>query len=113
MSQENKGFSTPRLQLGPRHRTKVERADCRLSIGVSEPRGDTPMPVIAHTICQSCGARDEAATPSHRVSVTLCPCGGMRQVVRVVRQPYVEASVSAGELERNVQVRASDETLTP
>jgi hypothetical protein len=71
------------------------------------------MPVIAHMICQSCGARYEAAAPSHRASATFCPCGGMRQVVRVVRHPNVEASVSSGELERNVQARATDETLTP
>ena len=71
------------------------------------------MPVIAHMICQSCGAHCEAAAPSHRVPATLCPCGGMRQVVRVVRHPHVEASASSLELERNVQARATDETLTP
>jgi hypothetical protein len=71
------------------------------------------MPVIAHMICQGCGARCEAAAPSHRVSVTRCPCGGVRQVVRVVRHPHGEASASPVELERNVQARSSDETLTP
>jgi hypothetical protein len=37
----------------------------------------------------------------------------LRQVVRVVRHPHVEASASSDELERNVQARATDETLTP
>ena len=70
------------------------------------------MPVIAHMICQSCGAHCEAAARSHRVPATFCRCGGMRQVVRVVRHAHVEASASL-ELERNVQARATDETLTP
>lgn len=71
------------------------------------------MPVIAHMICQSCGAHREAAAPAHRMAATFCPCGRMRQVVRVVRHPHVEASASSVELERNVQARATDETLTP
>jgi hypothetical protein len=36
------------------------------------------MPVIALMVCQSCDARSEAAAPAHRLSVTLCPCGGLR-----------------------------------
>jgi hypothetical protein len=71
------------------------------------------MPLIVHMICQSCGTRCEEAAPAHRVSATFCPCGGLRQVVRVVRHPHVEASASSVELERNVQARATDETLTP
>jgi hypothetical protein len=71
------------------------------------------MPVIAHMICQSCGARCEAAAPWHRGSATFCPCGGIRQIVRVVRHPHVEASASSADLERNVKARATDETLTP
>ena len=71
------------------------------------------MPVVAHMICQNCGARSEAAAPWHRVSVKCSSCGGMLQVVRMVRHPHVEASASSVELERNVQARASDETLTP
>ena len=71
------------------------------------------MPVVAHMICQSCGTPWEEAAPAHRVSATFCPCGGLRQVVRVVRHPHVEASASSVELERNVQARATDETLTP
>jgi hypothetical protein len=71
------------------------------------------MPVIAHMICQSCGAHGEALAPSHRGSATFCACGGVRQVVRVVRHPHVEASASSVELERNVQARATDGTVTP
>jgi hypothetical protein len=71
------------------------------------------MPMIAHMICQTCGARCEAAAPSHRGSAMPCPCGGMRQVVRVVRHPRVEAADSSFQLERNVQARANEETLTP
>jgi coenzyme F420-reducing hydrogenase beta subunit len=71
------------------------------------------MPVIAHMICQNCGAQCEAAVRSRPGSATFCPCGGMRQVVRVVRHPDVEASASSVALERNVQARATDESLTP
>jgi hypothetical protein len=71
------------------------------------------MPLIAHMICQSCGTRSEAATSPHRVSATCCPCGGVRQIVRVVRHPHVEAAASAFQLEHNVQARAIEETLTP
>lgn len=74
------------------------------------------MSMIAHMLCQDCGASHQVATPWHRwhrVSATACPCGGKRQVVRVVRDPRAEVSASPVELERNVQARASDETLTP
>lgn len=70
------------------------------------------MPVIAHMICHSCGAHGEAAAPSHGGSPTRCPCGGVRQVVRIVRHPRGSTSASSEELERSVQERASDETLT-
>ena len=72
-----------------------------------------PMPVTAYMICHSCGAHSEAPAPSKGSSVTRCACGGMRQVVRIVRHPRGAAPTSSEELERNVQGRASDETLTP
>jgi hypothetical protein len=71
------------------------------------------MPVIAHMICHSCGAHCEAPAPSNASSASRCPCGGMRQVVRIVRHPRGTAPASSEELERNVQERAGDETLTP
>jgi hypothetical protein len=58
--------------------------------GVCGPRGvrttsarGHPMPAIAEILCQRCGARTEAVMFRGRASVTPCPCGGMRQVVRV------------------------------
>jgi hypothetical protein len=71
------------------------------------------MPVIAHMICQSCGAHCEAAVAYDGSPVSRCQCGGMHQVVRIVRHPRGAASASSEELERNVQERAGDETLTP
>lgn len=97
-----------RREAAPKPRQRERNAS-----SISGYESGPPMPVIAHMICQSCGAGCEAVAPPHRVSVTLCPCGGTRQVVRVVRHPHVEASASSLELERKVQARATDETLTP
>ena len=77
------------------------------------PKVATPVPVIAEMICRSCGTRSEASTSANGPSSTLCPCGGVRQVVRIVRRPGEEAPASSEALERNVQERADDETLTP
>lgn len=71
------------------------------------------MPVIAHMICHNCGAHCEAAAPYDWSPVSRCQCGGMRQVVRIVRHPRGDAAASSEELERNVQERAGGETLTP
>ena len=71
------------------------------------------MPVIADMICQSCGTHEELLTQSHGHSVTRCPCGGIRQVVRIVRRSQDGGSASSNALERNVQERAGNETLTP
>ena len=75
------------------------------------------MPAIAHMICQSCGAHSEASAPSlapsHGSSATRCRCGGIRQVVRIVRHARDGAPASLQDVERSLQERASDETLTP
>jgi hypothetical protein len=71
------------------------------------------MPAIAHMVCQSCGAHSEGSASSHGSSVTRCWCGGIRQVVRIVRHARGGAPASVQDLERNLQQRASDETLTP
>jgi hypothetical protein len=71
------------------------------------------MPVIAEMVCQSCGAHGEAPTAPHGPSATPCACGGIRQVVRIVRRSRHNGSASSAALERNVQERAGDETLTP
>ena len=71
------------------------------------------MPVIAHMICQSCRAHSEGSASRNGSSATSCPCGGSRQVVRIARHPWGAASASPEELERSVQERADDETLTP
>ena len=71
------------------------------------------MPAIAHMICQSCGAHSEGLASRNGSSATSCPCGGTRQVVRIARHPWGAPSASPEELERSVQERADDETLTP
>jgi hypothetical protein len=71
------------------------------------------MPAVAHMLCHSCGAQSEGPAFSRATSVIRCRCGGVRQVVRIVRHPRGGASASLEELERSVQERADDETLTP
>ena len=71
------------------------------------------MPAIAHMICHGCGAHSAGLASRNGSSATGCPCGGSRQVVRIGRHPWGAASASPAELERNVQERADDETLTP
>jgi hypothetical protein len=71
------------------------------------------MPAIAHMICHSCGAHSEGLAPSKGASVVRCRCGGVRQIVRIVRHPGGAESASLEDLERSFQQRAGDETLTP
>ena len=71
------------------------------------------MPAIAHMVCHGCGAHSEGLAFPSGFSAARCRCGGIRQVVRIVRHPRGAAPGSLAELERNVQERASDETLTP
>jgi hypothetical protein len=71
------------------------------------------MPAIAHMICHSCGAHSDGPAPRRGSSAGRCQCGGFRQVVRIVRHPGGAESASLGDLERSVQQRAGDETLTP
>jgi hypothetical protein len=71
------------------------------------------MPAIAHMICQHCGTHSEGPASPKGSSAPRCRCGGIRQVVRIVRHPRGAASASPEELERSFQERAGDETLTP
>ena len=71
------------------------------------------MPAIVHMVCQGCGADSEGSASSRGSSVTCCWCGGIRQVVRIVRHARGEAPASPQDLERSLQQRARDETLTP
>jgi hypothetical protein len=64
-------------------------------------------------ICQGCGAHSEGLAFSRGSPEDRCPCGGVRQVVRIVRHAGGATSPSVDELERSVQGRARDETLTP
>ena len=70
------------------------------------------MPAIAHMICQSCDAHSEGLASPNPSPADRCRCGGLLQVVRIVRHA---GGVSPGidELERQVQERARDETFTP
>jgi hypothetical protein len=84
-----------------------------VNAGIGGPEGGSPIPVIAHMICHTCGLQSEAAAASHGPSATRCPCGGIRQVVRIVRHSPHAASASSEALERSVQERADDETRNP
>ena len=71
------------------------------------------MPAIAHRICQGCGSHSEGLASSSASPADRCQCGSVRQVVRIVRHAGGATSPSVDELERSVQDRARDETLTP
>jgi hypothetical protein len=104
-----KHWMLPPPGVGPRPLTQSARPKC----GYWGLGGGCPIPVIAQMICHSCGLHSEAAASPHAPSATPCPCGGSRQVVRIVRHLPDGASASSGALERKVQERAGDETLTP
>jgi hypothetical protein len=69
------------------------------------------MPAVAEILCQRCGARTEAVLTDGRASVDPCPCGGLRQVVRVAHHRAGEPSASPGQVERNVRHRSDEEAL--
>jgi hypothetical protein len=71
------------------------------------------MPAKAHMICHGCGAHSEGPASRYGSSAGRCGCGGIRQVVRIVRHPRGAVSASLEDLERSFQQRAGDETLTP
>jgi hypothetical protein len=43
------------------------------------------VPAVAEMLCQRCGALTHAPTLAGRSAVARCNCGGVRQVVRMVR----------------------------
>jgi hypothetical protein len=67
------------------------------------------VPAVAEILCQRCGARTESVIANGRASVRPCPCGGMRQVVRVVHHRGREVPASPAQLERNVRHRSDEE----
>jgi hypothetical protein len=69
------------------------------------------MPAVAEILCQRCGARTEGVLADGRASVDPCPCGGLRQVVRVAHHRAGEPSASPVQMERNVRHRSDDEAL--
>jgi hypothetical protein len=71
------------------------------------------MPAIAHMICQGCGTHTEGLASSSGSPPDRCQCGGVRQVVRIVRHAGGATSPSVEALERSVQDRARDEPLPP
>jgi hypothetical protein len=72
-------------------------------------RGRMLMPAVAEILCQRCGARTEAVIANGRASVGPCPCGGIRQVVRVVHHRGGEVPASPAQVERNVRNRSDEE----
>jgi hypothetical protein len=74
-------------------------------------RGGMLMPAVAEILCQRCGARTEAVLADGRASVDPCPCGGMRQVVRVAHHRGGRASASPAQLDCSVRRRSDEEGL--
>jgi hypothetical protein len=77
--------------------------------GEMRVRGRMLVPTVAEILCQRCGAQTEAIIANGRASVRPCPCGGMRQVVRVVHHRGGQASASPAQVERNVRHRSDEE----
>ena len=72
------------------------------------PSGRTCMPPLAEILCQRCGALTEAVIFHGRPSVAACPCGGMRQVVRIIHHRGSEPPASAEQLELSVRHRSDE-----
>jgi len=72
-------------------------------------RGTTLVPAVAEMLCQRCGAQTEAVITNGHASVDLCPCGGMRQIVRVAHHRGGEAPASPAQVERNLRQRSDEE----
>ena len=71
------------------------------------------MPTVAQILCHKCGALTEATATHGDSSVSACPCGGVRQVVRIVHHRRRSQSVDRGDLELSVQQRADETSLDP
>jgi hypothetical protein len=72
-------------------------------------RGRMLMSAVSELLCQRCGAKTEAIIGDGHGSVDPCPCGGMRQVVRVAHHRAGDASATAAQVERNVRQRSDEE----
>jgi hypothetical protein len=70
--------------------------------------GTMSMPPLAEILCQRCGAMTEAAIFHGRPSLAACPCGGMRQVIRIIRHRGAEPPASPEQVERSVRHRADE-----
>ena len=67
------------------------------------------MSAIAQTVCARCGAWTDEPSVPRRSTVEPCPCGGMRQVVRIIHRGQSEPSAGTGRLERNIRHRSQQE----
>jgi hypothetical protein len=74
--------------------------------------GRKPMPALAQTACQRCGARTEEPISPRGAGVGPCSCGGVRQVIRIIHHRRGEPPASAEQLERSVRHRSQKETRT-
>jgi hypothetical protein len=72
-------------------------------------RGRMLVPAVSELLCQRCGAKTEAVMRNGHASLDPCPCGGMRQVVRVVHHRAGDAPASPAQVERNVRHRSDEE----
>jgi hypothetical protein len=97
----------------PRARARCTEDGCVRSLeGMQDFRAGTSMPAIAENLCQRCGAQTEAVMLRGRASVEPCPCGGMRQVVRIARHRSGEPAASPERVERSVRHRSDEETTS-
>jgi hypothetical protein len=72
------------------------------------PSRKTCMPPLAEILCQRCGALTEAVIFHGRPSVGSCPCGGMRQVVRIIHHRGSEPPASEQQVEQSFRHRSDE-----
>lgn len=70
-------------------------------------RSPTTMPAVAEVLCQRCGRVTEESVATHGGRpVAACACGGVRQVLRILRREG-EHPIDPVELERSMQHRST------
>jgi hypothetical protein len=69
------------------------------------------MPAVAEIFCSRCGAYTEAVAAHGRSTVSPCPCGGVRQVVRIVRHPGGTPPAGPERLERSMRHQADGASI--
>ena len=56
--------------------------------------GDVDMSAVAELVCQSCGKTSRSKVPRRTDTMPACPCGGRRQIVRIVHRLHSGARLT-------------------